>query len=153
MKSERKESSVHVSVWGPILLWMSDLRTTAAHTAAVLNLSSTNVSCHLGGFSFSLSHICDIAATLLFRGKNTSQTWDLDALAWLKSDQTELGWTNTQISWMGVGLLLPVFTFVLGRFPTVDFEQKLGKKKKKKGNRRRGRYHNRKETTWRTRHF
>lgn len=32
---------------------------------------------------------------------------------------------------MGVGLLLPVFTFVLGRFPTVDFEQKLGRKKKK----------------------
>lgn len=50
---------------------MSDLRTTAALSGAVLNLSSTDVSCPLGGFdSFSLSHICDISATLVFRGKH-----------------------------------------------------------------------------------
>lgn len=148
-KWKERKKCVCVGVWMHVLLWMSDLRTTAAHTAAVLNLSSTEVSCPLSGFTVFLSHICDISATLVFWGgghipKLRPRT---DALAWLKSDQTELAWTNTLrwAEWESDYSCLCTPSCSAG-FPPWTLSRS---RKKKQGNRRRGRDHSGKERTWR----
>ena len=137
MESERKERSVYVAVWAHVQLWMSDLRTTAAHTGAVLNLTSTNVSCPLGGFAVFLCHTFVTFQWLWCFGGKTHPKAENSTLAWLKSDQTKLRWTNTLgwVEWESDYSCLYTPSRSAG-FPPGTFEQKL----KKKGNRRRGRF-------------